>query len=112
MDEEQDARQKFIDMCIEHLYKKYHKTHKPTGCTRLIDYPRYKLKRFTLTLVNKNNHKFLISCYIDYDSFNKLQNEDFVFENLFDKKILYRRSNSCEYYFSYKDIGDLVLNQI
>ena len=96
MYEPQDPRQKFIDMCIEHLYKKYHKTHKPTGCTRLIDYPRYKLKRFTLTLVNKNNHEFLISCYIDYDSFNKLQNdEDFVFENLFDKKIQYHYDNSC-----------------
>ena len=112
MDEEQEIRKQFFNMCMEHLYKKYHRTHKPVRCSHVIDAPKDKIKRFTLTLVNKNNHEFFVTCIIDDDSFNKLQKEDLVFENLFDKKILYHRSNSCEYYFSYKDIGELVLSKI
>ena len=112
MDEEQEIRKQFFNMCMEYLYKKYHRTHKPVRCSRVIDAPRDKIKRFTLKLVNKNNHEFFVTCIIDDDSFYKLRSEDLVFENLFDKKIRDYHMNSCEYYFSYKEAGDLLLSKI
>ena len=106
---QQIKRDKFQEMCLSYLYDQYHKTHKIKGITRVIDSGVNKDKRFKAVLINKNKKELVFHFLIDNNSFNQLSENEFIFSDLFDKKTKYDKE--WEYLFSYKTLGEVLLNK-